>query len=67
MWRPESRTLQHITCRRGRCWVTRSGDRQDYLLEPGMSFAVRACERVVFQALAEGTLLEIEESAPAQR
>lgn len=46
-----------LTCTRGRCWITRTGDPTDYLLEAGMTFAAQPRQVVVIQALQPGTII----------
>ena len=40
-----------LTCLAGELWLTRYGDREDYILEPGRSFIVRRGDGTVVQAL----------------
>lgn len=40
-----------LRCLAGQLWLTRDGDIEDYLLNPGQSFAIRRGDRAVVQAL----------------
>jgi hypothetical protein len=40
-----------LTCVDGELWLTRDGDREDYILGPGRSFVVRRGDKAAVQAL----------------
>ncbi len=40
-----------LVCVDGELWLTRDGDREDYILGPGRSFAVRHGDEAIVQAL----------------
>ena len=40
-----------LVCLEGELWLTRDGDREDYILGPGRSFAVRRGDEAAVQAL----------------
>jgi len=40
-----------LTCLAGELWLTRDGDREDYILGPGRSFAIRRGDGTVVHAL----------------
>ncbi|KAF0163044.1 MAG: hypothetical protein FD157_3390 [Rhodocyclaceae bacterium] len=40
-----------LVCLSGELWLTRDGDREDYILGPGRSFAVRRGDDAIVQAL----------------
>lgn len=61
VWRPEISRPLLLTCTRGRCWITRTGDATDYLLEPGMTFTAQPRQAVVIQALQPGTRMYTSE------
>lgn len=61
LWSPEISRPQLLTCAQGRCWITRTGDPTDYLLEPGMTFTVRPSQGVLVQALQTRTVIRTGE------
>ncbi|MCX7157347.1 MAG: DUF2917 domain-containing protein [Rhodocyclales bacterium] len=40
-----------LVCLSGELWLTRDGDREDYILGPGRSFVVRRGDEAIVQAL----------------
>ena len=40
-----------LACLDGELWLTRDGDREDYILDPGRSFVIRRGDGVAVQAL----------------
>jgi hypothetical protein len=55
----------HLTlkCLSGRVWVTCQGDKNDYLLKPGMEYRSSKKKKVVLWALAEASLSILDAAA----
>lgn len=53
----EASEASTLACVKGRIWVTREGDPEDYLLEAGENMVLKGHGRVVVQSLLDSSLV----------